>query len=50
LSKDQACTYLNISRSRFDDLVREGILPQGRKIRGLKEKMWYQDEITLRKM
>lgn len=50
LSKDQACTYLNISRSRFDDLVRDGILPQGRKIRGLKEKMWYQDEITLRKM
>ena len=24
LSKDEACGYLNLSRSRFDDLVREG--------------------------
>lgn len=23
LSKDEACSYLNLSRSRFDDLVRE---------------------------
>lgn len=28
LSKDEACGYLNLSRSRFDDLVREGVIPR----------------------
>lgn len=37
MSKDQACSYLNLSRSRFDDLVREGKLPKGKKRRGFKE-------------
>lgn len=45
LSKDQACSYLNLSRSRFDDLVREGKLPKGRKVRGFKELRWYKDEL-----
>lgn len=45
MSKDQACSYLNLSRSRFDDLVREGKLPRGRKRRGFKELAWYQDEL-----
>lgn len=47
LSKDQACSYLNLSRSRFDDLVREGKLPRGRKIRGFKECRWYKDELNI---
>lgn len=47
LSKEQACSYLNLSRSRFDDLVREGKLPKGRKRRGFKELVWYQDELDL---
>ena len=46
LSKDQACSYLNISRSRFDDLVRDGKLPKGRKRRGFKELCWYKDELN----
>ena len=37
LSKDQACSFLNLSRSRFDDLVRERKIPKGRKVRGFKE-------------
>lgn len=45
LSKDQACGVLNLSRSRFDDLVREGIIPKGRKRRGFKELIWYKDEL-----
>lgn len=45
LSKDQACTYLNISRSKFDELVKEGKLPKGRKRRGFKELLWFQDEL-----
>lgn len=46
MSKDEACKYLNLSRSRFDDLVREGILPKGNKRRGFKELIFYKDELS----
>lgn len=45
LSKEQACRYLNLSRSRFDDLVRQGRLPKGKKRQGFKELIWYKDEL-----
>lgn len=45
MSKEQACTYLNLSRARFDDLVREKKLPKGKKRAGFKEKVWYKDEL-----
>lgn len=45
LSKDQACSYLNLSRSRFDELIRLKELPKGRKVRGFKELRWYRDEL-----
>ena len=45
MSKEQACNYLNLSRSRFDDLVRERKIPKGRKRVGYKELSWYQDEL-----
>lgn len=45
MSKEDACIYLNLSRSRFDDLVREGRLPKGKKRRGFKELIYYQDEL-----
>ena len=40
LSKYQACQYLNISRATFDNYVREGLLPKGRKEAGFKELSW----------
>ena len=46
LSKDEACSYLNLSTSRFDDLVREGKIPKGKKRRGFKELIWYKDGLT----
>jgi len=46
LSKEQACAYLNLSRSRFDDLVREGRIPKGKKRRGFKELIWFEDELN----
>ena len=46
LSKEQACEFLNLSRSRFDDLVREHRLPKGKKERGFKELRWYEDELN----
>lgn len=45
MSKEQACSYLNISRSKFDSLVGEGKLPKGRKRRGFKELVFYKNEL-----
>lgn len=46
MSKDSACSYLNISRSKFDSLVAEGKLPKGKKKRGFKELVFYKDELS----
>lgn len=45
LSKAQACDYLNISRSTFDKLVKEGKLPKGKKRLGFKELSWKKEEL-----
>jgi predicted DNA-binding transcriptional regulator AlpA len=45
MSKETACKHLNLSRSRFDDLVREKKLPRGKKRVGFKELVWYKDEL-----
>lgn len=43
MSKAEAYKYLNLSRSRFDDLVRKKKLPRGRKRKGYRELSWYRD-------
>lgn len=48
MSKYQAYTYLGISRAKFDNLVREGKLPEGRKLPGFKEKIWYKKDLKLK--
>ena len=40
LSKYEACKYLNISRTSFDNYVRQGLLPKGIKTQGFKELFW----------
>ena len=45
MSKYQAFTYLNISRAAFDNLVREGKIPRGRKVPGFKELMWEKKDL-----
>lgn len=45
ISKEMACNYLNMSRSKFDSKVSEGTIPEGRKRVGFKEKVWYKDEL-----
>ena len=47
MSKEQACVFLNLSRSRFDDLVRDRKIPPGKKIVGFKEKVWWKDELEM---
>jgi len=45
MSKERACAYLNMSRATFDNWVRLGVIPQGRKRMGWKELCWYRDEL-----
>ena len=46
MSKEEACVYLNCSRATFDNAVRDGLIPKGRKLRGRKELIWYKDELS----
>lgn len=45
LSKEQACYYLQISRATFDNLVKEGKIPKGKKTLGFKELSWKQSDL-----
>lgn len=45
MSKYQAYTYLNISRATFDNLVRDGKLPKGKKVAGFKELQWFEKDL-----
>lgn len=45
LSKYQACKYLNISRATFDNLIRDGKIPKGRKQQGFKELFWIKKDL-----
>lgn len=47
LSKYQACQYLNVSRATFDNYVREGKLPRGKKEAGFKELSWSKKELKI---
>lgn len=49
MSKESACQYLNMSRSRFDEMVREKKIPKGRKRVGFRELVWFEDELELLK-
>ena len=44
-SKYQACKYLNISRATFDNKVKEGLIPSGRKQQGFKELFWFKKDL-----
>lgn len=46
MSKYQAYTYLNISRATFDNLVKEGKLPRGKKTAGFKELSWTKRDLN----
>ena len=50
VSKETASSALNMSTSKFDEIVRAGKLPKGRKNRGFKELRWYVDELVTNKL
>lgn len=45
MSKYQAYTYLNISRASFDNLVRAGKIPKGKKVQGFRELQWFKRDL-----
>lgn len=45
MSKYQAYTYLNISRATFDNMVRDGKIPKGKKVAGFKELQWQKKDL-----
>lgn len=45
MSKYQSYQYLNISRATFDNYVREGKLPRGKKVAGFKELFWEKRDL-----
>ena len=46
MSKYQAFNYLHISRATFDNLVREGKIPQGKKQQGFNELQWFKKDLN----
>ena len=44
-SKSQACSYLNVSRSTFDNYIRNGLIPKGEKRLGFKELSWKKEDL-----
>lgn len=45
LSKYKACEALKVSRATFDNLVKQGKLPKGKKEEGFKELSWDKKDI-----
>ena len=46
MSKYQAYTFLNMSRAKFDNLVRAGKIPRGKKVVGFKELQWFEKDLS----
>lgn len=45
LSKEQSCDLLNVRGAQFGNLINQGVIPKGRKVKGFKELRWYKDEL-----
>ena len=45
LSKYQACEYLNMSRATFDNYIRDGKIPRGKKEAGFKELFYLESDL-----
>lgn len=46
LSKDQVCSKLEVSRATFDNKVRSGKFPKGKKQKGFKELFWTNKDLA----
>ena len=47
MSKIAACDYIGVSRATFDNYVRDGFIPKGRKDEGFKELSWSKIDLDI---
>ena len=47
MSKTQAADYIGVCRATFDNYVRDGFIPKGKKIDGFKELRWYKRDLDV---
>lgn len=47
MSKIAACDYIGVSRATFDNYVRDGLIPKGRKDEGFKELSWSKIDLDI---
>lgn len=47
MNKTQAADYIGVSRATFDNYVKDGFIPKGRKLEGFKELRWYKSDLDL---
>lgn len=47
MSKRTACDYLGVCRATFDNYVRDGFIPKGRKDDGFKELSWSKFDLDM---
>lgn len=45
LSKLEAANYIGVSRATFDNYIKNGQIPQGRKRKGFKELSWNKSDL-----
>ena len=45
LSKVEAAEYIGVSRASFDNYIRKGLIPKGRKRPGFKELSWNKSDL-----
>lgn len=47
MNKTKAADYIGVSRATFDNYVRDGFLPKGRKVGDFKELRWYKSDLDI---
>ena len=47
MNKTQAADYIGVCRATFDNYVRDGFIPKGRKIESFKELRWYKSDLDV---
>lgn len=47
MNKTQAADYLGVSRATFDNYIKDGFIPKGKKVGNFKELRWYKSDLDL---
>jgi excisionase family DNA binding protein len=47
MCKSEAADYLGVSRATFDNYVKNGYIPKGKKVGRFKELRWYKSDLDI---